>query len=114
MWLVVIPNLDCFLGVLGVMGIISSVFGGFVYIDKKIDAYDQKDHEDAWKFAKTIIKLFAASMFMFFITCFIPTKKDIFQLKIISVVSELKGVDQIPQKLIDRLNDLLDGDKKDE
>ncbi len=111
-WLVVIPNLDCFFGTLGCLGIVAFIVGGFVYLHKKIEAYNEKDHKNAWAFAKTMFKVFAASMTLFFITCFIPSKKDIVQLKVISVVSELKGVDQIPQKLIDRLNELLDGDKK--
>lgn len=112
-WLVVLPNLDCFFGALGILGIVACIIGGFVYMHIKIDAYNKEDHANAWKFAKTMFKVFAVSMTLFFITCFIPTKKDIIQLKIISVVSELKGVDKIPQKLIDRLNDLL-GEDKDE
>ena len=107
-WLVVIPNLDFFFGTLGCFGIVACIIGGFIYLVKKIEAYDEKDHKNAWKFAKTMFKVFATSMTLFFITCFIPTKKDIIQLKAISIISELNGVNQIPQKLIDRLNILLE------
>lgn len=111
-WLVVVPNLDCFLGTLGIIGIVACILGGFIYLTKKLEAYNEEQHENAWKFAKTMLKMFAASMTIFFITCFIPSKKDIILLKIISVVHELKGIDQIPQKLIERLNDFLEEDKK--
>lgn len=112
-WLVVLPNLDCFFGMLGIIGLVVSVIGGFIYLGQKTDARHKEDHDNAWMFARSMLKVFAASMAMLFITCFFPTKKDIIQLKIISVVSELKGADQIPQKLVDRLNDILGEETKD-
>ena len=111
-WLVVVPNLECFFGTLGVIGLVFCVVCSAIYISMKLEAYDEEDEDKARKFAKSIIKVFSVSMTMFFITCFIPTKKDMIQLKIISVVSELKGVDKIPQKLVDRLNYFLDQDSK--
>ncbi len=109
-WLVVLPNLDSFFGTLGVVGLISCVIGGFIFMHKKIEAYNKEDHENAWKFAKKMFIIFGISMSIFFVTVFIPSKKDIVQLKIISVVSEIKGVEQIPQKLINKLNLLLEDD----
>ena len=110
-WLVVLPNLDCFFGTLGILGLLACIIGGFVYMHKKIDVYGGFDEKEAWEFAKKMFKLFAVSMTIFFVTCFIPTKKDIIQLKAISMISELKDADKMPQKLIDRLNDLLDPPK---
>lgn len=107
-WLVVLPNLDCFFGILGCMGMIFCIIGFLVYLNKKIEAYQIEDHKKAGEFAKTLFKVLGGSMIMFFMTCFIPSKKDLIQLKMISVIAELKGVEQIPQKLIDRLNNLLD------
>lgn len=112
-WLVVLPNLNCFFETLAILGTIACIIGGFIYKEKKINAYNENDHKEAWEFAKTMYKVFAISMIMFFITCFIPTKKDIIQLKTISIISELKNADKIPQKLIDRLNDLLEPTKSD-
>ena len=111
-WLVLLPNLDCFLCTLGVVGIVGCVASGIIYASMKIEAYDEDDQKKASKFAKVVLQLFSISMTLFFITCFIPTKKDIIQLKIISVVSELKGAEQLPQKLVDRLNSILDGEKE--
>lgn len=107
-WLVVIPSLGCFFATLGCIGIVACIFGGFSYAYQKMEALYEVEHENAHKKAKIVLKLFIISMAMFFVTCFIPTKKDIIQLKIIHIASELKGIDQIPQKLVDRLNDLLD------
>jgi|SRR5690349_6526484 len=111
-WLVVLPNLDYFLGTLGILGIVFCIFAVFFYLHMLCEACDEEDEQEALKFAKNTLKVFVMSMFLFFITCFIPTKKDIAQLKVLSVVGELKGVDKIPQKLIDRLNDLLDEEEK--
>lgn len=111
--LVVIPNLDCFFGSLGVIGIVTCII---LFIGSGIqysDAYDDADTQKAIKNIKTVCKIFAVSMFLFFITCFIPTKKDMIQLKAISIISELQGVEKIPQKVVDRLNDLLDAGEKD-
>lgn len=75
-------------------------------------AYSKLEHEAASKYAKISITFLALSMSMLFITCFIPNKKEMIELKVISVVSELKGLDKIPQKLINRLNDII-GDESD-
>lgn len=107
-WLVLLPNLDSFFCILGVAGIVAASIVFCIYWEK-MDYVCTKEHaNDARNLAKRSLKLFASAMIMFFITCFIPTKKDIIQLKIISAVSELKGVEQIPQKLIDRLGYLLE------
>ncbi len=100
--LVVLPNLDVLIQILGFIGIVISI----IVFCSSIDSHD-RDDDDVFGVMKASIKLFLASVFLFFISCFIPGKKEIIQLKIISVVSELKGVEQIPQKLIDRLNDVL-------
>ncbi len=112
-WLVLVPNLNGFFSLLGISGIVACIICGFFYMTKKNDAYDDEDREIAKKTGVAALKMFSVSMVIFFITCFIPSKKDLITLKILSVVSELKGADKIPQKLIDRLNALLDGDKND-
>lgn len=110
-WLVLLPNIECFFCTLGIIGIVACVVGGFIYMSMQLEAYNKEDHDNAWIFAKKILKVFAASMTLLFISCFIPSKNDIVQLKIISVVSELNGSEQIPQKLVDRLNAILDDGK---
>lgn len=110
--LVVIPNLDCLLSCLGIMGMMVAFVLGLILWSKMSDASCDKEHKECWVLANNILKILIASMFIFFITCFIPSKKDMLQLKVISIVSELQGVEKIPQKVIDRLNDLLGDDKE--
>jgi hypothetical protein len=112
-WLVVLPNLDCFFVLLGVIGIFACAVGCFMYADKKMDAYTPECHAKASKFGKCVFKGLSLSLLLLFISCFIPTKKDIMQLKVLSLVSEIKGIDQIPQKIIDRLNEVLEAENKE-
>lgn len=111
--LVILPNLDCFFGTLGVFGIVTSIVLLVIYLSKKFEACTNDEEEQAAQYFKKIIPIFSVSVLMFLFSCFLPTKKDIIQLKAISIISELKGADQIPQKVIDRLNDLLGEEKKD-
>lgn len=115
-WLVVIPNLECFFGVLGCFGVVASIvcfyisFEQYAFYTRPEEYHDALEKKRALerKYSRFAFNLFLASTIIFLITCFIPTKKDIIQLKTISIISELKGADLIPQKLVDRLNDLLD------
>lgn len=109
--LVAIPNIGVFFTILGILGILFCVVGFFVFLSKKQDAYSEKDHKECDMYQSYIIKMFIASIIMLFVTCFIPERNQIIQLKIIDAVSELKGIDDIPQKLIDKLNNLLNENK---
>ena len=108
LWLVVVPNLASFFETLGILGVVSCIVGGVFYTAEKLTACGKEEHKEAGKLAKNTMKLFSVSMTLLFIVCFIPNKKDVIQLKAISMVSELKGSDQIPQKIVTRLNKLLD------
>lgn len=112
-WLVVLPNLDCFITTLVILGFVVSGVSGFVYMLAVLDEPCEEEMQYRKCWGKKIINTLLASSLLFFITCFIPNKKDIVALRVISVVSELKGVEQIPQKIIDKLNTVLDGDKND-
>jgi hypothetical protein len=57
---------------------------------------------------RNCINSFIATVFLFFIAIAIPTKKEMIMLKGLSVVSELKGVNKIPQNLVDKINNLLE------
>lgn len=115
--LVVLPNLSGLFSSVGfiilIACIICSIVLSFIYSDSSY--YSQNYEEEKKQFAiwfRSLIKAFILSLSLLFAACFMPTKKDVIQLKAISIVSELKGVDKIPQKVIDRLNDLL-GDSDD-
>lgn len=95
--LVVLPNMNTLLNVISVIGIISSVWICCVGCNEKNE-----------KLVKKSIKIFIYSLVLIFISCFIPTKKEIIELKIISVVSGVKGIDKVPQNIIDKLNDFLE------
>jgi len=56
---------------------------------------------------KTVIPLFIA-LLLIALGFFIPSKKEMIELKVISAVTELKGADKIPQKLVDKLNIILE------
>jgi uncharacterized Tic20 family protein len=98
--LVVLPNICCLIAILGIAGTILGILGFM-----RAAEGDDYGH-------KLSIKQLIVSMLLIFISCFIPTKQDIIELKIISVVSGLKGADKIPQNIIDKLNDFLELEKK--
>ena len=106
-WLVVLPNLDSFLGCLGLVGLCVSAIGLLVSLHQKIEACSKNEEEQALKLSKTMLKVLSVSIGLFFITCFMPTKKDFILLKTIAITSELKGIEQIPQSLVDKINELL-------
>lgn len=108
---VVLPNLSCFLGIFGIIGIISCIVGVIISIVMDENACDKEDKKKAKKVRESSINVLIGSIIMIFITCFIPEKKDLMQLKALSILSEVKGADKIPQKLIDKLNDLLEVEK---
>ncbi len=112
--LVLLPNLSCFFVTLGIFGIVTSIVLFLIYLSKKFEACDDREEAAASLYFKKTIPVFLVSVLLLFVSCFIPEKKDMLQLKAVSIISELKGVEQIPQKLIDRLNDLLGEDMKDE
>lgn len=56
---------------------------------------------------KTATPLFIA-LLLIALGFFIPSKKEMIELKVISAITELKGADKIPQKLVDKLNIILE------
>jgi hypothetical protein len=105
---VLLPNIADFFGVLCIIGFIISLIGFLDYSVRMSSAYHTEDKNEASQYGKKIIKIFISSIILLFIACFIPCRKEIVQLKAISMVSELKGIDKIPQKLLNKLDKLLD------
>ncbi len=109
LFLVVLPKISCLLVILGSLGLIGSILYlcGCIMDTDYINSKEKPD--PIWSFNKRIF--FISAMFLF-ITVFIPGKKEFLQLKAISIISETKGINGIPQKLINKLNYLLDDDKE--
>lgn len=103
--LVVLPNLAVFFAIVGFVGIVATL----ICFVCTCDQYATREQINRY------LKVGGIFLGFLFISCFIPCEKQIIELKVISTISELKGVSQIPQKMIDRINDLLDmGKKKNE
>lgn len=103
LWLVVMPNIGKLLDIFGGFGLIIFATALLLFV-----AFQGLHGGDDYKQTiKNLRKILLVSMMMFFIGCFIPSKKEIIELKAISIISEINGADQIPQKIIDKLNDLL-------
>lgn len=106
--LVLLPHLDCFLSGLGIFGVvvcgICAIPCGVVYTD----AHGEDEVNHAKKLVKILTRTLIGSIALIALSVPIPSKTEIIQLKAINVLSEIKGVDQIPQKVVDRLNSLLD------
>lgn len=114
LFLVVLPNIRAFFVITGGLGIIGCLIAFICYLNESIDTYNNEGKEKLKKFRKGIVTTLIVCLCAVFITCFIPQKKDILQFKAISVLQELDGVDKIPQKIIDKLNNILDSCDKDE
>jgi len=105
--LVVLPNLSIFFALVGLLGLLFT--GGF-FVCTYSDLYKEEDIENLFKSTGRIACYFLGMLFM---SCFMPDRTQVIQLKVISTISELKGVEEIPQKMIDRINDLLDMGEKE-
>lgn len=106
--LVLLPHLDCFLTIIGAITVIIGLIGSFISISAISEADGEGEEKSAKSMLVTFVKALIAGLIMLFISIFIPTKAEIIQLKVLGALSELRGADKIPQKLIDRINDLLD------
>lgn len=104
LWLVVMPNFGKLLDILGGFGLIVFITALFIFVAFK-DLHGVDDHKQTIKSLSNILLM---SIMMFFIGCFIPSKKEIIELRAISIISEVNGADQIPKKIVDKLNDLLE------
>lgn len=98
---VLLPNIGELLKIISFIGFVLSIFFAIFAEEEK-------------KFINHFITIVVFTLIVTFISCFIPTKKDVLKLKAISAVSEIKGIDKIPQKLIDLLNDSLEGNKEND
>lgn len=107
-WLVFLPNFSCFLSILSFCMIVGCVIGTMGFVSLKVDAYNDKDHAEANQYGYKLLKITLIPVLLFFISCFIPDKHAMLQLKAINIISELRDVDKIPQKVVDKLNTLLD------
>jgi hypothetical protein len=100
--------MNSFLGIIGIVGFITSAIVGIAGAFSYVDAYSDSEKESSKRFLTNIIKIGSAFLFCTFLTIFIPSKTELVQLKAIEILSEVKGLDAIPQKVVDRLNSLLD------
>lgn len=105
---IVLPSFEIFFTMLGVVGLVSSAILAIAATTAAHNACGEEEIIQAKKFSKFSITALGISVLLLFISCFLPSKKALMQLKVISVVSELKNADKIPQKLVDKINLLLD------
>jgi len=91
--LVVLPNIRWLLCTLSIIG---SIWGFLLVMDSRPDS------------ERAGCIMIAISLFVLMIAMFIPKKSEVIQLKLISVAQEIKGLDGIAQKSVDKLNKLLD------
>ena len=87
-FLVFVPNFFAFIGFLGAFGFVASLAGVVIYLYKKDNSYSQECLNDAKLFGKKVLKGLILSMSMIFITCFMPSKEDIIQLRAMSIACE--------------------------
>ncbi len=106
--LVLLPHLDCYIQLIGIIGFVISLIACLIKLHDVFDAYNDDDLIEAKSVLRKTAKIPLAFLLLSSLSIPIPNKREIIQLKAITVLSEIKGLDQIPQKLIDRLNDLLD------
>jgi Na+/H+ antiporter NhaD/arsenite permease-like protein len=107
-WLVFLPNIGFLFSLLGLIGLIFCVLYWVGYFATKYDPRT-KDRNEEDRFCHGV--MFIASlvvMVLLLLGFFIPSKKEIIQLKLLSAATELKGADQIPQKIVNKINNLLD------
>jgi heme/copper-type cytochrome/quinol oxidase subunit 2 len=110
--LIIVPNLHCFVSVLSTFGIVLSVASFLIWMHLKCEARNDEDEKQALIHLNRVVKIFLVSISMLFIICFIPSRSAIIQLQVINCIQELKGVQEIPQKLIDKLNKILEIEDK--
>lgn len=110
--LVVIPNLRIFLIIAGLFGLILCISCVLSLWEIGLDGVPEEHRRTCFKMRIGLVKGILFSVFILFLSGFFPSKKEMIQLKALNMISELKGVEQIPQKLVDRLNELLDVEEK--
>lgn len=108
---VVLPNFKNLLEVCLFAGCVSSIVYAIYFLSEHSTAICDSDRKHVKDIGKKCVLIIIATTLMLFVDCFIPTKKDLLMLKIGSTVSKLQGVDQIPQKIVDKLNKLLDDEE---
>ena len=101
--LVLLPHLDRFLGTLGILGLIICVLSSLPILC----AYGEEDERFPFIF-KRFLQALSFSVFLIFLTIPIPSKTELVQLRVVNILDETKGLDKIPQKIVDRISKLLD------
>jgi hypothetical protein len=110
---VFLPHLDIYLEIIGFFGLICTFVSLFIYISQYIDNYTSEDIARSIKIGIISIKIFIASLVILSLTIPIPSKKELVELKVINTLQDIKGLDAIPQKIIDNINLLFDINKND-
>lgn len=106
--LVVLPHLSTWIESISVLFLIVLCFPLFLCGMASIFEAHEKERIEAFIYSKRILAYGLIPLFVLFLTIFIPTKTELLQLKTISIMQEVKGLDSIPQKVIDKINTLLD------
>lgn len=106
--MVLLPHLDCLLSILGITGLIACGIGAIPAFLAYTDAWRDTDIANSIKLFKLIKKTLIGSILLLCLSIPIPSKTEIIQLKAVSILSDVKGLDQIPQKLVDKLSNLLE------
>lgn len=109
---VFLPHFDVFISFLGFYCLIASLILGFVVFNSYTAICNDRDIKEFIKLKNLLYKFIAVSCTSFILSIPIPSKKELIQLKAINVLQEIKGIDLVPQKLVDKLNNLLDMDNK--
>ncbi len=110
--LVVLPNLSNFFCIVSCLMFILFMITFLCTLEDK-----SRDNEETINYKRKLSKqafwlLLMPAIIFVFSSNFIPSKKEFLQLQAIKIFKETKGIEQIPQKLIDKVNNLLDIEDK--
>ena len=111
--LVFLPNLRVFFGLLSFLSYVCSLVVLACCLSEYEDfkncgglyAEEEKKFNNLFKCAA---KFFIVGLVFMGLNCFVPSKKEILQLKGISIVSETESINNTPDKIRDRLSYILD------
>lgn len=111
--LVVLPHLSIWIEGISVFFFIVLCIPLFLCGMASIFEENEKERKEAFMIVKRVLLYIMIPLFVSFLTVLIPTKTEILQLKTISIMQEVKGLDSIPQKVVDKINNLLDMGKNE-
>ena len=107
-WLVLIPQLGVFFTIAATFVSISALLLGIgLFI-----SYEDLDKKEIPYFIIWIKRIGIMSVFCWIVVVCLPDKNTVIQLKALSLLSDVKGLNTIPQKVIEKLDSLLKVENK--